>query len=135
MDVQEFTPRIDYNVLGEAYDRRRLTEIVKLARRLAKTEPLAGLIEQELSPGPHVATNAQLEAAIDAGLMTFYHATATVPMGGERDPAAVVDEFDRVRHTEGSRVVDASIFSQAVSCPINLTILMVAERLAQSSNN
>ncbi len=131
----EFTPRIDYNLLGEASDRRRLTEIVKLARTLAKTEPLGSLIEQELLPGPNVATDAQLEAALDAGLMTFYHATATAPMGGESDRAAVVDEVGRVRHTEGLRVVDASIFPQAVSCPINLTILMVAERLAKSFNN
>lgn len=124
------TPRIEYNLLSDPADRRRLMELLKLTRRLAKTEPLASFIDQEVLPGPNVETDAQLEAALDAGLMTFYHGTATAPMGGENDPAAVVDEAGRIRTIQGLRVVDASIFPQAVSTPINLTVLMLAERIA-----
>ena len=63
--------------------------------------------------------------------MTFYHGTSTVPMGGEDDPAAVVDAQGRVRGIEGLRVVDASIFPEAISVPTNLTTIMVAERIAR----
>ncbi len=124
------TPRIDYNFLSDPSDRPRLTELVKLARSLAKTEPLASLIDREISPGPGVKTDAQLQAALGAGLTTYYHATATAPMGGETDPAAVVDEVGRVRKMENLRVVDASILPQAISTPNNLTTMMVAERIA-----
>ncbi len=126
----EVTPRIEYNLLGDASDRRRLMELMKLTRRLARTEPLAGAIDEEVLPGRGVETDDQLEAALDAGLMTFYHGTATAPMGAEGDLGAVVDEAGRVRQVEGLRVVDASILPEAVSCPINLTVLIVAERIA-----
>lgn len=126
----QVTPRIEYNLLSDPSDRRRLLELVKVVRSLANTEPLSSLINREILPGPNVQTDAELEAALCAGLMTFYHGTATAPMGGENDLAAVVDEVGRVRKTEGLRVVDASIFPEAISTPINLTTIMVAERIA-----
>ena len=124
------TPRIDYNLLCDASDRRRLVELIKVARGLARTEPLASLVDREVLPGPGVETDAQLQAALGAGLLTYYHATATAPMGGEKDPAAVVDQAGRVRHTKGLRVVDASILPRALSTPNNLTTIMVAEQIA-----
>ena len=124
------TPRIAYNLLGDPADRPRLLEIVALARRITRTAPVAGLIARELAPGPEVRTDAELSAAIDAGLMTFYHGTSTAPMGGADDPAAVVDAEGRVRGVSGLRVVDASIFPEVVSVPNNLTVLMLAERIA-----
>ena len=65
------TPRIDYNLLADDSDRRRLLEVVKLARSLARTEPVASLVDRELVPGPQVDNGAQLENAVRAGLMTF----------------------------------------------------------------
>ena len=52
-------------------------------------------------------------------------------MGRADDPAAVIDAERRVHGTRGLRVVDASIFPEAISVPINLTTLMVAERIAK----
>jgi choline dehydrogenase len=124
------TPRIDYNLLADHSDRRRLIEIVQMARQIARTEPLVGLIDCELFPGPTTVTDAELEAAIDASSITFYHGTSTAPMGGDDDPAAVVDGVGRVRGVRGLRVADASIFPEAISTPTNLTTLMVAERIA-----
>lgn len=125
------TPRIAYNLLAEPSDRRRLREIVRLARRLVRAEPLAGLLDGELLPGPGVETDAELDAALDAGLLTFYHGTSTAPMGGPADPAAVVDAEGRVRGgLTGLRVADAAIFPEIISTPTNLTVLLVAERIA-----
>ncbi len=64
----EVTPRIDSNLLGDASDRRRLMELLKLTRRLAKTEPLAGAIEAEVLPGPGVEADAQPSRAGGRGL-------------------------------------------------------------------
>jgi choline dehydrogenase len=41
-----------------------------------------------------------------------------------------VDGTGRVRHVEGLRVVDASIFPEIPSTPTNLTTIMLAERIA-----
>ena len=107
-----------------------MREIVKLTRRIMRTEPMVGLIDRELLPGPSIETDAELDAALDAGLMTFYHGSSTAPMGGDQDRGAVTDAEGRVRRVTGLRVVDASLFPEAVSVAINLTILMVAERIA-----
>jgi choline dehydrogenase len=69
--------------------------------------------------------------AIGTTLDTYHHGSATVPMGGDTDPHAVVDGEGRVRETEGLRVVDASIFPEIPSTPTNLTTIMMAERMAR----
>lgn len=51
-------------------------------------------------------------------------------MGANSDPHAVVDSYGRLRQVNGLRVIDASIFPEAISNPTNLTTLMLAERLA-----
>lgn len=123
------TPVIDYHLLTEPADRRRLREIIKLARQIVHTDPLAAWIDVEMSPGAQVQSDADLDAAIDAGVGTYYHGCASAPMG-ENDPAAVVDSTGRVHGLHGLRVADASIFPEAISPPTNLTVLMVAERIA-----
>lgn len=71
-----------------------------------------------------------MDAAPKAGLMTSYHGTSTVPMGGENDSHAVLDAFGRVRQVARLRVVDAWKFPEAISLPTNLTTIMLAERIA-----
>lgn len=88
-------PLIEYRLLSVESDRPRLREVMKLARRVVNTEPLAHLIENELAPGPAVMSDADLDAAIDAGVTIYFHATSTAPMG--TDSAAVADGEGCVR--------------------------------------
>ncbi|HKU95515.1 MAG TPA: GMC oxidoreductase [Vineibacter sp.] len=126
------SPAIDYNLLADARDRRRLLEGVALARQVGRTAPLCSLIDREISPGMNVASSAELDAAVEDHLDTYHHGCATVPMGGRGDGGAVVNAAGQVRHVDGLRVVDASIFPEIPSTPTNLTVLMVAERIATS---
>ena len=123
-------PRIDFNLLADPSDRRRMLEAVRLSRRLAHTTPLADLITRETEPGDDVMDDDAIMSAIEGKLTTFYHSCCTAPMGAADDPDAVTDFTGRVHGTEGLRVVDASIFPDIVSVPINLTIIMLAERIA-----
>src|SRR5438874_7942175 len=123
-------PVIDYNLLADPSDRRRMVQGLKLARRIAQTAPLAALIDHETSPGAGIAGDAALEAAIESRLDTYHHGCCTVPMGGDGDPAAVVDPTGAVRGVAKLSVIDASIFPEIPSTPTNLTTIMVAERLA-----
>lgn len=72
-----------------------------------------------------------LAQAIAASLAIYGHPTATAPMGGSDDPWAVVDSVGAVRGVNGLRVVDASIIPDVPSTAINLTVIMLAERIFQ----
>ena len=127
----QVTPRVDYRLLAHPDDRQRLRDALALARRIAAAPAVAAMIDAELSPDADVWPKDDLDEALHAGTMTFYHGTSTVPMGGDEDTAAVVDAAGRVRGLSGLRVVDASIIPNAVSVPINLTTIMLAERIAR----
>lgn len=117
-------PVIALNLLADPADRRRLLEAVRVAR----TAPLADLIDHET--GPAAEADAALPAAIEANVSIFDHGCCTAPMGADDDPRAVCDRAGRVRRVSGLRVADASVFPDTPSVPINLTTIMAAERIA-----
>jgi choline dehydrogenase len=123
-------PGIDLNFLADPLDRARLMEGVRLARRIGQTAPLSDLIEVELAPGPAAEADQQIQASINATLDTYHHPTSTARMGLDRDPRAVVDLEGRVRSVTGLRVIDASIFPDAISVATNVTTIAVAEHIA-----
>jgi choline dehydrogenase len=124
-------PRIDLNFLAQPIDRARLLEGVKLARRIGRTAPLSELIETELAPGPTAQSDDEILASMMATLDTYHHPTSTAPMGLSGDPHAVVDPEGRVHGLEGLRVVDASIFPDAISVATNVTTIATAEHIAE----
>jgi choline dehydrogenase len=124
------SPIIDYNLLDDPDDLSRMIEGLRLARRIARTAPLAALVDHEFKPTHDVAEDDALEFAIKGELDTFHHGCCTVPMGGNSDSDAVVDGEGWVRGVENLAVVDASILPEIPSTPINLTVIMLAERLA-----
>ncbi|MNR68409.1 Oxygen-dependent choline dehydrogenase [compost metagenome] len=52
-------------------------------------------------------------------------------MGAENSKDAVVNFSGKVYKTKGLRVVDASIFPDAVSAAPNPTVIMMAEKIAE----
>ncbi|SDG37338.1 GMC family oxidoreductase [Paraburkholderia phenazinium] len=124
-------PRIDLNFLAAPEDRARLLEGVKLARRIGQSAPLSALIDSELAPGPAALNDEQIMDSIRSTLDTYHHPTSTAPMGLPNDPAAVVDTEGRVHGLEGLRVVDASIFPDAISVATNITTIATAEHITE----
>jgi choline dehydrogenase len=61
---------------------------------------------------------------------TYCHALGTVRMGPGHDPVAVVDAHCRVHGTRGLWVVDASVMPAVPRVVPNLTVMMIAERVA-----
>jgi choline dehydrogenase len=116
-------PVIDLNYLAVEEDRKRLLEGVKLSRQIAKSGDLKKMIVKELNPW-EAETDEQLMASIKNTVDTYAHPFATAPMG------SVVDFQGNVYKVKGLRVVDASIFPDAVSAAPNPTVIMASEKIA-----
>jgi choline dehydrogenase len=101
-----------------------MLDAVKFVRRLASMPALAGVIAEELRPGPGVASDEDLVSDIRQRSGTVYHPSCTCGMGP--DPkTSVVDPRLRVHGIAGLRVMDASIFPSIISGNTNAPALMV----------
>jgi choline dehydrogenase len=124
-------PLIDNRFLATGRDARRLLEGVKLGRAIARSSVFAPFTAGELIPGDAVADDGSQARVIAANLAIYGHPTSTAPMGGSDDPWAVVDSVGTVKGVSGLRVIDASIIPDIPSTAINLTVIMLAERIYQ----
>lgn len=126
----EDAPIIDLNFLAEEEDRKRLIEGIRLAQKIGQTEPLKNLSVGELNPGPAAYNDDLLLASIKATLQTYNHPMGSAPMGPLGSAEAVVDFSGKVHGIEGLRVVDASILPGFISTGPNVTVIMMAEKIA-----
>jgi choline dehydrogenase len=122
---------INYNVLAEPRDQRRMLEGVMLSRQIARDEVMATVLAGELAPGDAVRDDETLARVIREQLASYQHPTSTAPMGTDDDPWAVVDPSASVRGVGGLRVVDASILPSVPSTTTNVTTIMLAEHIAR----
>ncbi|WP_241077405.1 GMC family oxidoreductase [Achromobacter xylosoxidans] len=123
-------PAMQPNYLSTELDRRMTVAAVKYARRLAATEPLAGLMKREFRPGAKVQSDDEILHFCREYGATIFHPSGTAKMGPREDPMAVVDERLRVHGVSGLRVVDCSIMPTLVSGNTNVPVVMLAERAA-----
>lgn len=123
-------PLIEANYLATAEDRRVMRECVKVGRDVAAQAALDPYRDAELSPGPDVRTDDQIDAWVRANAETIYHPIGTCKMGTADDGMAVVGPDLRVRGIDGLRVVDASVMPTLVSSNTNAPTIMIAERAA-----
>jgi len=124
-------PHLDYNYLSESFDRERMREAVRLCLKLAENPRLADVIGERTEP---TDTDLASDDALDRWMMreahTYSHISCTCKMGPVSDPMAVTDQYGKVHGLEGLRIVDASIMPDLVRAPINPTVLMIGERIA-----
>ncbi|MET9297283.1 GMC family oxidoreductase [Streptomyces sp. NPDC003077] len=125
-------PRIAPRWLSDERDRERMAQAVRLADRLTHTPPLSAAIASRFHPRLADMSPRHLRAHLKASVRTFHHPTSSAPMGAEDDPQAVVDALGRVHGIRGLRVIDAAIFPDTPSAPLNLTVVMAAEHLAET---
>ncbi|MCV6593514.1 MAG: FAD-dependent oxidoreductase [Silicimonas sp.] len=121
-------PAIHPNYLATKLDQDTLVAGIRIARQIARHEPLASVLTGEYTPGAGIDDDdheALLNWARDTAT-TIYHPTGTCKMG--RDPMAVVDERLRVHGIDGLRVADASIMPQIVSGNTNAPAIMIGEK-------
>jgi choline dehydrogenase len=121
-------PRILFNLFKERSDVERAIRGLKAIRNVYRQEPLKNLIADEILPGAHVVSDADLEKFVrDTGAIT-QHAVGTCRMGTDAEPGAVVDAALKVRGAEALRVIDASIMPDVPGGNTNAPAIMIAEK-------
>ena len=123
-------PRVDAAWLSAPADAEAATRMVAIIRDFARQPALAGYFGEETVPGPAVADDAAVRAALGWMLSSGLHGTGTCRMGpaGEN---SVVDARCRVHGVRGLRVVDCAAMPTAISGNTNGPAMAFAWRAAE----
>jgi choline dehydrogenase len=122
-------PKMLFNYLSTANDRREWVEAVRVARDILGQPAFAPFNDGELSPGPSVETDEEILDWVRADAETALHPSCTARMGTGED--SVTDPLSmKVHGLEGVRVVDASVFPYVTNGNIYAPVMMVAEKAA-----
>ena len=121
-------PAIRFNFLSTEHDRTGIVNVLRKGRELMATSPLKEVTGQEIAPGAHLQSDADLLEWVRNNAETTYHPVGTCKMGN--DPRAVVDPELRVHGIAGLRVADASIMPTLTSGNTNAPAIMIGEKCA-----
>ncbi|MFQ5409410.1 MAG: GMC oxidoreductase, partial [Anaerolineales bacterium] len=122
-------PQLRFNYLSTARDRREWIEAVTCARHILNQPAFDAFNAGEISPGAHVATEAEILTWVASDAETALHPSCTCKMG--TDSLAVVDPHSlRVHGVENLRVIDASVMPAITNGNIYAPVMMIAERAA-----
>jgi len=122
-------PLIAPNYLATKTDRDTLVAGIRMARQIARTEPLRSAISEEFRPAASLESDEELLDWARTNSTTIYHPAGTCRMGP--DERAVVDARLRVRGIAGLRVADCSIMPEIVSGNTNAPAMMIGAKLAR----
>jgi choline dehydrogenase len=121
-------PSIVFNHMQSRQDMRDMIDGIRLTRTLVSQSTLAKYRRDELTPGPNVTSDSEIEAFVRHVTGTSYHPSTTCRMGV--DPDAVVDSDARVYAVRRLRIVDASIMPKTVTGNLNAPVMMMAEKIS-----
>jgi len=93
---------------------------------------MAYAMESEHSAEQLAADDAALEAHLRRSVGGTWHACGACRMGDPADPMAVTDSCGRVLGIQGLRVCDASIMPTVPCANLNVPVLMMAEKIADT---
>lgn len=123
-------PQIDTLFFRSENDLDKGVEALEIGLELADRPCMRELATPVFPPARVLRNRTFLKAWIRRFCDSGYHPSGTTKMGLADDPEAVVDDRGRVFGTAHLRVVDASVLPTMTTANIHLTVLMMAERLA-----
>ncbi|MGX1163643.1 choline dehydrogenase [Arthrobacter sp. SLBN-100] len=124
-------PDLNWNLLAEESDLRRLREAVRTAAELFDGKAMKEIGGRMLNLAKSdIEGDQAADTWIRSNLFGVGHPSCTCRMGPESDRTAVVDQFGRVHGLQGVRVADTSIYPEITSRGPNATAFMVGERIS-----
>ena len=122
-------PAFTFNYLSTQEDKQEWVEAISAARNILNQPAFAPFSGGEISPGPSVASDAEVLDWVRKDGETAYHPSCTCRMGV--DDMSVIDPATmRVRGMQGLRVVDASVMPYVTNGNIYAPVMMLAEKAA-----
>ncbi|APX92665.1 choline dehydrogenase [Halomonas sp. 1513] len=121
-------PSILFNYMSKEKDWQEFRDAIRLTREIIQQPAMDEYRGREISPGPEVQSDAELDAFVKAHAETAYHPCGSCRMGD--DALAVTDGQGRVHGVHGLRVVDASLFPVIPTGNLNAPTIMLAEKIA-----
>ena len=122
-------PALRFNYLSTDQDRREWVEAIHVARSILNQKAFEPFNKGELSPGPKVATDAEILDWVARDGETALHPSCTARMG--TDDLSVLDPLTMSIHgVEGLKVVDASSMPYVTNGNIYAPVMMLAEKAA-----
>ncbi len=122
-------PVIRPNWLATEKDRQAAVGVARFMRNYLAQPALKSYLGAEITPGPQVASDAQLLDSYARFGSTANHAVGTCAMGTGSD--AVVDDHLRVHGVKNLRVADCSVIPQQMSGNTNAPAMAVGWRLSE----
>jgi choline dehydrogenase len=126
-------PTIDFDLLHDDVDLKRLREAVARAVDLLRHRAFSAISEGMITPSLSAQVLDDDEAMMSwlfRNCDSHLHPVGTCRMGSVDDPHCVVDSECRVIGVEGLRVADASVMPNPPRAATHLTTVMLAECLA-----
>ena len=124
-------PVVDLNYMSAPADRVTLRTAARLALRLVETMRARGYATSAIRAPALGASDAELDAFLDADTQSFFHYSSTCRMAPPDDAEpGVVDDSLRVHGVPNLRVCDASVFPQIPAAHTQAPVIAVAERCA-----
>jgi len=119
-------PRILSRLLSNEDDIKRLTDGVRISRRIFETKAFAPFYQGPSHPPAEVRSDDDIRAFFRRQAEGAYHAAGTCKMGIGED--AVVSKELKVRGVQRLRVADASIMPNVTSGNTNAPTMMIGEK-------
>jgi choline dehydrogenase len=123
-------PKILFNYMNHPDDWAEMRACVRLTREIFAQPAFAPFAGDEIQPGKHITTDAEIDQFIREKVESAYHPCGTCRIGRPDDPMAVVDEDTRVIGLQGLRVADSSIMPLITTGNLNAPTIMLGEKAA-----
>ncbi len=120
------SPEILFNYLSTEKDRREWVEAIEKTRDIFSQTAFDPYRGQELAPGAHIQSDAEILDFVREKGESAYHPCSTCRMGV--DDMAVTDGELNVHGIDCLRVVDASVMPHIVNGNLNAPTIMIAEK-------
>jgi choline dehydrogenase len=124
----DVAPQITFNYLQHEDDIQGFRDCVRLTREIINQPALDDYRGEEIQPGMHIQSNAEIDVFVRESVESAYHPSCSCKMG--TDELSVVSPETKVHGIQGLRVVDSSIFPTIPNGNLNAPTIMLAERAA-----